>query len=295
MQPTTTNHWKVAALKKSEVITDAWEVAKAYAGRAAEWVLFLCMIANIITMLPGMVVPAWITNLVLGVQVVMLDIGGMGLGTMAAHMREQGNTEAAQKAGTTSKFLIGLMIVTLLLVSIGVLFPALKLYTDMGEKALILVRVVMTVIYGHVIHSLRSTGHAQPVPSTPQTTVPDSTELEALVKNILVPVLEQYRSEASADIEKQVKQALSACMASAGKATPPAVPADTQKPLPVPTPLAPVRRMEEGYASREARLSAAYQALLQEGIRPTGDTLSRRARCNRAVALNWLKEQKAAG
>ena len=58
------HHWKSAALKNAEVITDAWEVAKAYASPAAEWVLFLCMIANIITMLPGMVVPTCITNLV---------------------------------------------------------------------------------------------------------------------------------------------------------------------------------------------------------------------------------------
>lgn len=40
-------------MSKAEAITDAWEVAKAYAGRVAEWVLFLCVIINIIEMLPG--------------------------------------------------------------------------------------------------------------------------------------------------------------------------------------------------------------------------------------------------
>jgi hypothetical protein len=148
--------WKETALARAEVITDAWEVGKAYAGRAAEWVLFACMIINIIEMLPGISVAVWIMNLVLGVQVVMLDIGGMSLASMSNHAREQGNAAAASKADTTSKFLIGLMIVTLLLVTIGILFPAMKSYTDMAEKGLILVRVVMTVIYGHVIHSLRS-------------------------------------------------------------------------------------------------------------------------------------------
>jgi len=94
---------------------------------------------------------------------------------MAAHAREQGDEAAAKKAGTTSRFLIGLMIVTLLLVAVGVLFPAVKQYTDMAEKGLILMRVVMTVIYGHVLHALRSS-HRQAVlvPATlaPQSAVP---------------------------------------------------------------------------------------------------------------------------
>ena len=110
------------------------------------------MIANIVEMLPGVSLPAFLTNAVLGIQVVMLDIGGMSLGTMASHIRERGDAEAAKKADVTSKFLIGLMILTLLLVSTGVLFPVVKSYTDMAEKGLILVRVVMTVIYSHVIH-----------------------------------------------------------------------------------------------------------------------------------------------
>ncbi|QBD75157.1 hypothetical protein EPA93_03765 [Ktedonosporobacter rubrisoli] len=287
--------WKTIALARAEIITDLWEVAKAYAGRAAEWVLFLCMVVNIVEMLPGVNIAGWILNTVLGVQVVMLDIGGMSLGTMASHIREQGNAEAAKKADVTSKFLIGLMVVTLLLVSIGMLFPAIKLYTDMGEKGLILVRVVMTVIYGHVIHSLRSTSKTQPVPATPPAAVPDSAELEAIIRGILVPVLAQYRTDARADIAEQVKQALS-LVAIAGEKEMPSVSSSDRKRLsPAPTSLASVRRMEEGYASRETRLSDAHQALLQEGIRPTGDTLSRRARCNRAVALNWLKAQKIAG
>src|SRR5215471_16689825 len=111
-------HWKDAALVRAEIITDAWEVVKAYAGRAAEWVLFLCMIVNIVEMLPGVTLPATLTNTVLGIQVVMLDIGGMSLSTMAAHIRALGDAEAARKASITSTILIGLMIVTLLMVSI---------------------------------------------------------------------------------------------------------------------------------------------------------------------------------
>jgi hypothetical protein len=51
-----TQTWKDKALEKSEVITDAWEVTKVYFGRLAEWVLFGCMIANIIEILPGLAI-----------------------------------------------------------------------------------------------------------------------------------------------------------------------------------------------------------------------------------------------
>ncbi len=154
-QPRSAANWRDAAIAKSEIITDAWEVTKTYAGRIAEWVLFLCMIANIIEILPGVALWSALSNIVLGVQVVMLDIGGFSLASMADHARSQGDERAAKRASVTGGFLIGIMIVTLLLVSIGLLWHEAKHYTDIAEKGLILVRVVMTVIYGHVIHSLR--------------------------------------------------------------------------------------------------------------------------------------------
>lgn len=64
---------------------------------------------------------------------------------------------AARRASVTGAFLIGIMILTLLLVSLCLLWPATRPYTNMAEKGLILVRVIMTVIYGHVIHGLRQT------------------------------------------------------------------------------------------------------------------------------------------
>jgi len=298
------SHWKETALQKAEVITDVWEVVKAYAGRAAEWILFLCMIANIVEMLPGVSLPAILTNTVLSIQVVMLDIGGMSLGTMAAHIREQGDTEAAKKAGITSKFLIGLMILTLLLVSIGLLFPTVKYYTDMAEKGLILVRVVMTVIYGHVLHSLRSSNRqAVPIPTALPSAVPDRAELEALIKKILVPMLEQYHTGITSEVAMQVKQI------SAPDIDYQQLAATLQDHVAVqnrqqPQPFKPSRRMngqrlrqlptpvsiEGGKQDRQARLAAAYRELLQEGVRVTGTALSSRARCNRAVALAWLKQ-----
>ena len=159
-QPRSTASWREAAMARSEIITDAWEVTKTYAGRIAEWVLFACMIMNIIEILPGVTLWPALSNIVLGTQVVMLDVGGFSLASMGDHARQQGDAQAARRASITGAFLIGIMIVTLLLVSIGLLWPVTRTYTNMAEKGLILVRVIMTVIYGHVIHSLRRTAQS---------------------------------------------------------------------------------------------------------------------------------------
>jgi len=74
---------------------------------------------------------------------------------MGAAARRQGSNAVAEVAEKTGKWLIALMIVTLLVVAIGVLFPVTIGVVGYVEKGLILVRVVMTVVYGHVIHSLR--------------------------------------------------------------------------------------------------------------------------------------------
>src|SRR5260370_19268540 len=95
-QPRKTASWREAALACSEIITDAWEVAKTYAGRLADWVLFACMVMNIIEIL--VTLPSALSNIVLGTQVVMLDIGGFSLASMADQARGQGNERAARRA-----------------------------------------------------------------------------------------------------------------------------------------------------------------------------------------------------
>lgn len=167
-------HWRDAALIKSEGITDAWEVTKTYAGRLAEWILFLCMVANIIEILPGVSLSGWLTNTILGVQAVTLDIAGFGLASMAQQALASGETEAARKAKDTAYWLIALMMITVLSVSIGTLWPTAKTYTDIADKVLILIRVAATVWYGHVLHDLRQ--HTRPMVFIP--------ELEAQLANL---------------------------------------------------------------------------------------------------------------
>ena len=162
-------HWKDAAIERSEIITDAWEVTKIYTGRAAEWILFGCMVANIIGILPGITLPLLVTNIVMGVQVVTLDIAGFGLATMAENARANGATKAANQAKATAYMLIGIMMLTLVLFTLGIMVPTLKPSTTIAENVLILVRVGMIVFYGHVVHSLRAVA-----------TIPAQTQVESL-------------------------------------------------------------------------------------------------------------------
>lgn len=179
-------HWKTLVLTRLEVITDAWEVTKTGAGRIAEWVLFGCMIVNILEILPDLHVSSALSNSVLATQAVTLDIAGFSLATMAEQARANGEKKAARKATWTGYFLIGLMMVTISLVTIGLLWPHTKTSTDMAEKGLILVRVIMTVIYSHVVHSLRNVGADAPLGQSMQSP-PSATH----VPNVLALLQEQ--------------------------------------------------------------------------------------------------------
>ena len=144
--------WKDRAIERSKAISEAWAVAIAYAARIAQIILFICLIANLLEMFS--VLPSWLGNAVLIVQAITLDVAGFGLTTMGKHAQQQGNDGAARKAGTMGWTLISLMIMTVTLVTLPLLFPETKAAVDWIDKVLILARVVITVFYGHVVHSL---------------------------------------------------------------------------------------------------------------------------------------------
>jgi hypothetical protein len=150
----------------------------------------------------------------------------------------------------------------------------------------------MTVIYSHVIHSLRSTNlQAVPVAATStQPAVPAITELESLISTILVPMLEQYHAELRNEISGQIKTAMQNSIR-IQEMKPQIMERPRLRQLPTPVLTEGSSQSEE----REARLIAAYRVLGREGIKPTGQTLSARARCNRAAALAWLKQSGMGG
>src|SRR5690348_2793056 len=109
--------WKETAVEKSGLISDLWDVGMAYAGHAARWILFGCMCVNIVQILPGVHLWQLVQNIVLGTQVITLDIAGFSLSSLAKHARQIGEHEASEKAHKTSTALIALMVTTILLVT----------------------------------------------------------------------------------------------------------------------------------------------------------------------------------
>jgi Winged helix-turn-helix DNA-binding len=196
--------WKDTAIAKSVVISDAWEVVKAYSGRAAEWILFGCMVANIIEILPGVHFWEVAQNIIIGTQVIALDMGGFGLSSLARHARARGDMAASEQAGNMSNALIGLMIITVSLVTIKLLFPATTPYVDMIDKALILARVALTVLYGHVIHNLRGDETTQQPPQQPTV----DTLYDELLRRI-TPSLDAIRHDTHVDMTN-LREALAA-------------------------------------------------------------------------------------
>ncbi len=155
-------HWKDVALQKAERLTDVWDIIKAWSGRSAEIVLTFCMFAQLIGVLPGVHYWPWADNVILAVQVIMLDMGAFALHTLADQARSNGQEEAANKADKLGTFLIRLMITTIALIIIGQVSVIVKDYAVLIQQVvsyleivLILVRVVSTVRFIHVIHSLR--------------------------------------------------------------------------------------------------------------------------------------------
>src|SRR5260370_24783598 len=106
------------------------------------------MIMNIIEILPGVTLWPALSNIVLGTQVVMLDVGGFSLASMGDHARQQGDAQAARRASITGAFLIGIMILTLLLVSIGLLWPVTIPHTNHARKGHSLCGLLLVVIFG---------------------------------------------------------------------------------------------------------------------------------------------------
>ncbi|HZU00281.1 MAG TPA: winged helix-turn-helix domain-containing protein [Ktedonobacteraceae bacterium] len=180
--------WKQAAIDRSGILSDLWDVSMAYAGHLARWILFGCMCINIVQILPGVHLWQLLLNIVLGTQVITLDIAGFSLSSLAKHARDMGEEEAANKAKKTSTALITLMITTILLVTIGMLYPKAAPYTAMADNVLILVRVVMVVVYSHVIHELREVTHASP---TTPTLSPQPLPIEDITAEVLRQVAGQ--------------------------------------------------------------------------------------------------------
>jgi predicted RNase H-like nuclease (RuvC/YqgF family) len=161
-------HWRDRAIVRSEIVSDAWQVFLAWTGRSAEIVLFLCMAVSLVQMIPSITLNTTFTDVVFVIQMIILDIAGFGLNSLAKAVRRAGDDETAKKAETVGTCLIVIMVVSMLSGGVDRLFgahqPLVKEYIGYLDDVLLLIRVVMTVLYGKIMHSLRdSQQHMQVV------------------------------------------------------------------------------------------------------------------------------------
>jgi hypothetical protein len=150
--------WKQKAINKTGTIADAFSVFIAGGGNLAIWILFLCLVANIIQVVIS--VPDPIANGILVVQVITLDIAGFGLKTIAKSLLKHKDVEVqavASGAKNLANWLIILMVVNLLLLTGKLIIPQMSSFVDIADKVLILARVIFTVVYMHTMHELRET------------------------------------------------------------------------------------------------------------------------------------------
>lgn len=184
------NHgWKHRLISASGVISDAWDVFIAWAGRGASWILFACLVISILQVIPNMNVPEILKNITLGVEIITLDIAGFGLNSLASHIRKYGGRDAQATAGqgaNLGKFLIGLMMVTVVLITAATIWPTLKSGIDVTDKILILVRMIAIILYMHTVKELRhveleiETKEVQTAQANDQLTLQVATKLDQL-------------------------------------------------------------------------------------------------------------------
>lgn len=156
-QNTNEVHWRDRAISGLSVISDGFEVFKAAGAHVAEWVLWFCLVANLLEMFP-LPLPSWYGVTVIAIQSVMLDVAGFGLTSMAASAKRRGDLDAAKKGGRMGMALIIIMMLTVGLITLSVLVPVTKPYVDWTDKLMILARMVVTVFYGHIVDEMKKAG-----------------------------------------------------------------------------------------------------------------------------------------
>lgn len=177
----TLQSWRDRSIERSRVLTDSFEVSLTWAGGLADWILFLCLICNIVEVLAHLAGSAF-SNIVMGTQSVLLDIGGFALLTMAVHAHQRGARRTRNSAATVGGLLMLVTLATVVLITVGNLWPKAADQVGNINQALILARIGMTIVYEATIHLLRhAEQHEQQVQQANQLSTQLSSELSSAI------------------------------------------------------------------------------------------------------------------
>ncbi len=207
------------ALKQSDYWTWFTEWLLSFGGKAAWPILILSTLYMGAELYPGVNLPAGLNFAVFLTQLFALDMGGMGLVSIARQVKDAGYEEEAKQANSFGKVLVAIVITSLVTVGVkqflsgipALTTPATKggqdsimgTYIDPAiivvEFILVIARVVCAVLYGKVMHSLKHTSEIPATPSVPAVGV------EEMLRNALEDFQTTFEQRLQAITDEQAR------------------------------------------------------------------------------------------
>lgn len=186
-------------LKESNYWTWFTNWLLAFGGKAAWPVLIITTLYMGAELYPGVNLPAGLNFSVFLAQLFALDMGGMGLVNMARQAEKNGNADGAKDAEGLGRFLVGIVIVSLITAGTKQFLAGIPALTTSHTKGmddsvmttyvnpaimivefiLVIARVICAVLYGKVMHALT------PEKQTPPPPTPTTPDIEELVREAI--------------------------------------------------------------------------------------------------------------
>jgi hypothetical protein len=162
------------------------------AGKATEIVLYATVLYSSAQLYPGVTLPARLSLAVFLIQMGALDVGGLALGKLAKQARKDGNITGADQAMQLSKWLIGIMLAGVVTVGLEHALPfTLPSWVTVSiDVALVFARSICAVLYGRVVHDLKTDSVAHQAGELSQ-------QLGEQFSHELTTALQQLRQELS--------------------------------------------------------------------------------------------------
>ena len=203
----TLQSWRDRAIERSRVLTDGFEVALTWAGAIADWILFLCLVSNIVEVLAKLGGTPF-SNFVMGTQSILLDIGGFALLTMAVHAHQRGARRTRNSAAFIGALLMLVTLATVVLITVGNLWPKAADQVQGINQGLILARIGMTIVYECTIHLLRHAEQQERHTQQAQVHQSFSEQVQALTETLNQQVvhLQQQLAESERRFELALNQ-----------------------------------------------------------------------------------------
>lgn len=145
-------------LARSEYITAFTNWFMGLTGRATEIVLYATVLYSSAQLYPHVQLPAGLSLAMFLIQMGALDVGGLSLDKLAKQARADKNSEGADRAARLSQWLIGIMLAGVVTVGLehALPFTLPDVVTISIDVALVVARSICAVLYGRVVHDLKT-------------------------------------------------------------------------------------------------------------------------------------------